>query len=349
MPINELGPGQQTLVPGTPLRVRATSSTRTPVLLEIQGDPAASQRLSRIESVILPAAVGAVVQVSVRPEVSTAFPDEAVVGLSMTTGSDSDRHQVLVTECGLAGMASAQLARVEIQPAGLAVCAIGLQQAPRWFQAGVAAAATNDPARSSWARTTSWALLVDGSASMLSLQAEGQLKEVLATVCGARFQSSGSLPTRCLTTTGDGCRDVRSLVCAEDLDVAAFGDQAPAPWGVLAPGLRELIGDAESIIVVTDGIPPDVVEIIDLISSAPIECVVVTVGQAHRAADGVALQADLAQLEPLRCLPNVEVAAIPRTAVADGPIIDLSEPIRLALASVVATPAKATDGDGSRS
>lgn len=332
MALTELAPGQETRLGRSALRVRATSSTRTPVRLDFTAASGSVQRISQTEIVILHSA--SVVHVSVLPAEGATFPEQAMAGVSVICEPIATGDQVLIRESDVAGLRSAQLVLVEVD-AQVLVRATGPQQAPEWMQPGVAALAASgvdEPARFN---APSWALLLDGSASMLSLQADGQLTDLLAVVCGVSYQTCSGLPTRALITSADRCRDVTAQLTADELDISALLDQPPAPWGALEPGVSELLDLTASIVAVTDGIPPDLDRLIEQVQQSGTHLVLVTLGQA-RTRSTAALMDDLAPLAALQALDNAQVVPVPRTGREDGPVIELNDVTRQGLAAKLA-------------
>ena len=134
--IYELGPHQKVTLGRVALRVRSTSTTRTPARLDAQGVTGPLQRISDGDLVVLPAP--GQVHLTVSPTSGATFA-AGKVGLSLVTEGSGPRRQVEIRETDVTAMSSARLATIDIADSSIVVTATGPQQAPAWLEAGVRA------------------------------------------------------------------------------------------------------------------------------------------------------------------------------------------------------------------
>lgn len=336
MQVIELGPGQENSLPRAVLRAKVTSSTRTGVVLDVV-PPGAGQRMSEIELAIPPQDP---ITLIVRPKNGSSFDEQAKVGLAIELMSNDPQvsgTRILIAESEVGGLTSVQLAQTELSGDGGRIRATGPQPVPEWMRPGLAALAASQVPPNEWVRTSSWALVMDGSASMLRMQQDGELSALLALVCGVMYQTGGGLPRHAVMTSAVTDRDITGLLGNDTLDGAPLIDQAPAAWGVLAPSVARLVGLADTIVAVTDGVPPDIDELAAVAGQSG-RFVLVTAGRSATGVspDPVAAE-ELSALAELGRRPGVSVIALPRSG-RPAPVIDLTPPARAGFAAALVRP-----------
>ncbi len=312
MNVIELGPGQEVGLPRVPIRVRVTSTSRTQARLDAIGAVGA-HRISAGEIVVLPK--GGQVQLSVAPAGGGAFAENDQVGLSLR--AEGGKEQVEVAQSSVVSMNSARLAVLEIG-VNLLVRATGPQRAPEWLASGINALRRCGVDERDRAEPGEWAMVVDGSASMLSLAGDGSLEELLRLVCGVLYGWTNRLPGLVLRTTTGPEVDVTAATRGPELELATLLAPAPAAWSRVAPAVRAGARKMDVVVLLTDGVPVDAAALSADLRTTKGRLIVVTTGRSRfsvgtRAASGdlPSWQEELAGLEPVAAQANGRVVALP--------------------------------------
>ncbi len=362
MNLVELGPGQQARLPRVPLRVRVTSTSNTHAALQAIGGQGAAQRISDREVVVLPKP--GQVQLSVSPAAGGSFRPGDLVGLSIRTEGGEPAHQVEIAQSSVEAMASARLGVLDLG-AEVVLTSTGPQRAPEWLASGISALRRSGVPEADRATPAPWALVVDGSASMLSLQRTGQLADLLRLVCGVMYGWTNRLPDVALRTTPGTDLDLTPLLASPDPDLAELVAGAPAAWSRLAPCIARATRVAPIVVVLTDGVPVDVADLRARQRRTKGRLLMVTLGSSRFSATagdepdgGTALGTahapgwaeELAPLAAIDELPNGTVVALPVMESIDGPRVVLDDVSAAAVAGklvverALASSAEAGDG-----
>lgn len=342
MPVKELDASESYSFEPTPLRVSLTGVTAdtgvTLQALDQAGNESASHRLSAIEMILTPQPRR--LRLVAIPGASTTFAPGTQLGLSLRTeGASSESEQIIVSQFDVGAFSSCEMAVLEFA-VGRSVITVAGGRSPEsgaplggpagstggivvgeqdWLQPG--RYAFRDAARSEHVEqtTSSWGLVVDGSASMAALHAAGQLDDLLVLVAGVMVEWTGRAAQGAAVTAP---RQFVEVTSAQDdprhLSATAFGEREPASCCELAPAIAHVaarFGGEGLVVVVTDGVPADVDGVAGLLQDTPrLALSLVTLGRSR-----FSLPADLPQqwweeelwaLDPLAGLPNVRVVAL---------------------------------------
>ena len=165
-----------------------------------------------------------------------------------------------------------------------------------------------------------WGLVLDGSASMRELYRAGQLQPLVSLVLGSHVLGARTWPQVCLTAGVRVAEATATPINPEALLGEAFDDTEPASWAPLGRAARRVsqsTGNGGTVLVVTDGVPGDVANLVRLAESSPgVRLMVVTVGvSSHNLpSDGECAwwEEELSGLSSLDALPNAQVVAVRR-------------------------------------
>ena len=383
MSIIQLNAGERHTFALSALRIQLTGTTAavaTLSALDQAGGESVDVRLGPTEVVMTPQPRR--LRLVARPSAGSSFPAGTTIGLTLfTEGASSMLEQVLVTpydagaletyELGVLEFATdrsvltvsgtGRLAPKEAQvettlvsstiydsartPAATPVPAATRVEDHTWLRAGRYALRDAGQLGTLAAPSSgAWAVVLDGSISMFSLQSSGALPQLLELVCGTVVSWTDTWPSRCVLT-GATTVDVPEAVTSPRALCAAL--EAAQPWssGLLAPAVASAartVGAGGMVLAVTDGAPSDVQVLADLARQAPDRLFryVATGTSAHGLPsdqeDRPFWHEELGGFDALEGLPNVSVAAI-RTRADDTLQLDGRRVAELALRLTAAT------------
>lgn len=176
---------------------------------------------------------------------------------------------------------------------------------------------------------TAWGVVLDGSGSMRDLCDNGQLDALVQVVCGTYVHWTKTWASASVVA-GVRVSDVPNAATdPKELTEAAFVGKEPSSWSTLAEGAALVVnrvGPGGAVLIVTDGVPGDIVGLSDLAAAHPdIRFTVITTGVSRYALSSDAHQnwweEDLAGLEPIDALANISAVAVRLTP--DG-LLELS-------------------------
>lgn len=168
--------------------------------------------------------------------------------------------------------------------------------------------------------SASWGLVLDSSASMRQLHRAGQLQPLVSLVLGSHVLGARTWPQACVTAGVRVLESAAKPISPEAFLGEAYDDTEPASWapmGLASRHVAQAVGHAGTVLVVTDGVPGDVANLVDLAQSSPqVHLALVTLGVSthNLPSDGGCSwwEEELAGLSPLDALPNVKVSAVRR-------------------------------------
>ncbi|OFE16157.1 hypothetical protein BA895_19910 [Humibacillus sp. DSM 29435] len=310
-----------------PLRIHLDAGPGAEITLQDEnGAPVAPDGRQLNEIFILPKPYDLVVGVR---HVGGPFAPDARVGLTISHPADGPGDAVVRVPESVGGRHTVSLVRIEMRGATLMLAdAIGPFDPgitpPReltardWHSVGrFAYHAHHDGGN---AKRGPWALVIDGSASMLVANQRGEVGPLLELVFGIVSAARGGGPHAVLLTQAGRPRDLTSqLDLAEVAWPSVLGDQ-PSPWSRALPSVRqaaELVGAGGEVVVVVDGVPADALALVEWATSPDCTVSLRIVGRGRSAYEGVASQRpkewwdeEFAALVPLASGPDHRLVTV---------------------------------------
>lgn len=360
----ELTPGMSMEFPPVPLRLALTGVTDG-VRVRTVGPgsvEAGGRRVSDTELIVLP--IEGTYRVDAVPAVGPAFPASSRLGIDITTDSATvESRQGFLQPADVGALQSIELVTVSFRAGGWVVTAAPTARQPGarrvslarngqhpqpegqiddkthpWVGPGRFAyrSALSNGARMRPTGDRSWALVLDSSASMRSAFRPSELEHLVILVAGIFGEWTGRPPAAAYAT---GLTQPHRVPHPDPRALAAvsFNDAQPASWSIVTPAIRAsagTIGGPGAVVVVTDGVPGDVADLLALAQDEPaLDLFIVTTGISRFGLSTdtrgrEAWEEELSGLEPVAALPNVRIAALARG-------LDLDEERSAAFASAL--------------
>lgn len=349
----ELTPGMSMELPGVPLRLTldgVTGGARLEAAAR-DGSEAAQRRVGATELIVLP--IKGRYRVEAVPTDGVAFPAGSRLGLGISTDSTTvESRQGFMKPRDVGALQGVELAELVFRDghwiATAAAAAVREhlddevpepldEHAHPWVGPGRfalrRAISEGAPVRPGEARP--WSLVVDSSASMRCTFTREQLAGVVEVVAGILAEWTGRAP---LASYATGLVEPL-LVAGEGEDPTVVTDATwaavqPAGWSLVTPAVRASMREVDepaAVVVVTDGVPGDVADLVALAGEDPdLDVFLVTTGVSRfgLASDGRARRGweeELGALEPAADLPNVTIAALaPGAGLDEGRAAELA-------------------------
>jgi len=301
------------------------------------------------------------------PNASTTFAPGTCIGLSLRTeGASAESEQIIVSQSDVGAFGSREIAILEFAVGKSVITVAGGRSSERDRPQGGGSAQVGDVAvvDQEWLQpgryalrdaigsthversTSSWGLVLDGSASMAALHAAGQLDELLVLIAGVMVEWTGQAAGGAALS---GPRQFVDVPTARqdprNMSAFAFTDREPALYSELVPAIQFLatrMGGEGVVVVVTDGVPADVDAIAQLMQDNPgLTQSLVTIGRSKHCVPADVPQQwweeELSALDPLAALPNVRIVALGR-GTGGSPCVDLGDGRPAQLAAKLISP-----------
>lgn len=329
MPVTQLADGGVAALPAGALMLRLDGGEGARLVLATSDNQPITPdgRLSVSEVVLQPRAVDVVV--GAQAAAGSQFASESMIGLTVhTPGGETDAVVRLAVECG--GRSAVSLARLAFQSSPGRI--LDAFAASSQHTEGVAQ--PHAPVIQPWQRSGHmafhashaslvetrgrWALVVDGSASMLMPQRRGDISELLEFVYGVGVAGQGAAATASFRCDGASQVDIAPFLSGAQADWDSALGGAPSPWSrvthTIEVAARE-VGDGGTVIVVTDGPPVDSDELVHWSKEAHgVELCVVAIGASRFSPmTGAALPwwgEELSALAPMADVPGHRLVAL---------------------------------------
>jgi hypothetical protein len=356
MAIRELDAGQSHTFAPTALRVQLTGASHGGGMilraLDQAGDESVTVRLTDVEVVLTPQPRR--LRLVALPSAGGWFPAGTSLGLTLRTeGASSAGEQILISSVDVGALTRHEIAVLEfaadravlrvsgtsggIVPTELlaeapftsgSVFRLGQPNQPTlpppddqrhtWLQPGRYALRDAERLGAIGEPVGAWGVVLDGSASMRPLYESGQLHLLLGLVCGTYVQWTNRWAS-VSSVAGVRVTDVDAATDPEAITAAAFVGTEPSSWSSLADaaqGVVRRVGQGGAVLMVTDGVPGDIVRLAALGRDNPsVRFVVVTTGVSVQGlpSDVSNLawwQEELAGFDVFRSLANFQAVAV---------------------------------------
>lgn len=333
--------------PNRPGPVMVSASGASGVRLELQNAAGQtvppSQRMGDDTFIIQPSLVGPgndLVVVAVA-SVGGPFRPGTTIGLTLTHPSRPVDDMVVMNPVDASGRSGARLVRFSSQTGTLllhdafnAVVEGGARPLTQrgWHERGRYAFHASHAGAA--ARGRRWAMVIDGSATLLAPERRASVGQLVETVFGLMLAECDGGPHSVRVTKLGRSEDIASYLDREHLDWAEILGERPSPWSAVLPALKESakdIGESGVVVAIVDGPPADAAAVVNwaLTTSESLSLRVVGIGRSHHEAlsDDKPAQwwdEEFAVLEPLALTDRHAVVTISDEAKADSAAVGLA-------------------------
>ncbi|MBK6872299.1 MAG: hypothetical protein IPJ14_17610 [Kineosporiaceae bacterium] len=266
-----------------PLHISATGPATVRIdLVSATGEPVPpAQRVSDGAFIVQPSSIapGSDLTVVASPILGGPFPPGSMVGLTITHPSMPLDDLVLREPVDASGRSTVQLVTLSVATGSLVlrdafrhrVDRPTVQLAARsWHETGgYAYHAAHAKAASP---TGPWAMVIDGSATMLAPDRRTEVGRLIEVVFGIAAAARDGAPKAVLRTRLGRADDITARLDTEQVDwVTGLGDR-PSPWAAVLPAVKQAASAIDHnglVVVVVDGVPLDAVELVAWAWAAP--------------------------------------------------------------------------------
>jgi hypothetical protein len=136
-----------------------------------------------------------------------------------------------------------------------------------------------------------WALVLDGSASMLVANERSEVGPLVELVFGIVSTARGGGPSLVAVTQLRDARDVTSQVDSGEVDWRAVLGTQPSPWARVLPAIQQAasaVGPGGEVVLVADGVPSDAPALIEWATSEECPVTLRVVGRGRSPREAVA-------------------------------------------------------------
>ena len=314
--IVQLAAGGSEQAPPGAISIRLSSTA--PAQLVLVGDDGRvvepQFRVSGLEVVFVP---GAQVLVTARTTTGQPFASGTRIGASLRNPAGAGR-EIVRPAVEVGGQQSVTLVRIGGD--GLISDAMadarrrgdgeGLWSRP-WLKVGSYAYHVNHQVSTSAA--VNWAVVVDGSASLLVADRRAALGEFLETLVGIAATAWGCAP-RALLVASDPVKDAVEALNSDRIDWAGALGEDPAPWPRVTHAVIAASAEVSAVALVLDGVPVDYRELTAWARATRQRLLVVVVGKSKYGVRPLERptqfwEEELAALDELAALENVTLVA----------------------------------------